>query len=102
MKDELEEQMKRNSTELDLLEEDIEDNPPAAILDFLEADAEVRPQIEAAFKQAKTYAKRVARSEWYAFKKNITQTTQEAVSEEQNTLDVSYTVSTRVSYSELC
>lgn len=55
-------------SQLALLEEEIEENPPDAVLDFLEADAEMRPQIEAALKMAKTYAKRMARRSWYEWK----------------------------------
>ncbi|KAG8887127.1 hypothetical protein FRB98_000487 [Tulasnella sp. 332] len=64
----LKDEMVTLKSQLALLEEEIEENPPDAVLDFLEADAEIRPQIEAALKMAKTYAKRVARRSWYEWK----------------------------------
>lgn len=74
--------------ELALLQEEFEDNPPAAVLDFLEADAEIRPQIEGAFKRAKTYAKRAMRSEWYRWKTTWTRDAQGELDEEIQNLEV--------------
>ncbi|KAG9006857.1 hypothetical protein FRB94_000362 [Tulasnella sp. JGI-2019a] len=66
--DELKEDMGALKSELALLEEEMEENPPDVVLDFLDANAEIRPQIESALKQAKTYSKRVARKSWYEWK----------------------------------
>lgn len=75
--------------ELALLEEEIEDNPPNALLDFLEADDEVRPQIEMAFKLAKAYAKRTQRGEWYRWRMQWTKDLVPHVDEEIRNLEVS-------------
>lgn len=87
--DELKEQTVGLKKELALLEEEIEENPPAPILDFLEADAEVRPQIEVAFRQAKTYAKRLTRSTWYEWRTEWTKDLEPAILVGNENLEVS-------------
>ena len=80
--------MAKYKQHLALLEEEIQENPPAALLDFLEADDEVRPQIEYAFKQAKSYAKRTTRKAWYEWRSKWTQELQPVVDHELSNLEV--------------
>lgn len=80
--------MTQHKEELALLEEEIEENPPAAILDFLDADDEVRPQIEMMFKLAKSYAKRVSRGNWYRWRTQWTKDLQPHVETEIQNLEV--------------
>ncbi|KAG8898449.1 hypothetical protein FRB99_007430 [Tulasnella sp. 403] len=84
---ELKRQMSDLKEQLGVLEEEIEENPPPSVLDFLEADNEVRPRVEAIFKQAKAFSKRTARGEWYRWRARWTKDLQPHVDKETQTLE---------------